>query len=454
MNNKENQLILTISRSLKIIRNYGLREYIAQVKSKIRNKDFTVTEANVSLNDQNQSLTPETDFKKPTSNFQNEISPITLDATGLPFNLQEKKVLDIGCNEGLNCFECERRGAKVIGIDSSPLYYTTAIKRRNQLSSFVNFMQMYEDDIHELNYSFDLIMFSSFHSIKNKKEVLEKIFEKLDKKGLLVLYLKSGILPDNVDGVKNLLKETGFKNISYFGKARITPNEKPRLIVHATKGLKLSERIIPKTESKKKKIQNYQTFDGEKSGGSNSSVKLEILGIPADLKDKQVLDLGCNEGFFCFECEKRGAKVTGLELSKYWYDAALNRKKESSSSVNFINTSWNEIDKLDNNFDLILFLASFHYVKDAQAELLKKIAAKMNTQGLLILDVGLTGKNEDRFFIEAKMRSKGRVICQYPNKFTIIKLLEDAGFKDISFYKESKIMKDFFPRYVIHAIKP
>lgn len=35
--------------------------------------------------------------------------------------------------------------------------------------------------------------------------------------------------------------------------------------------------------------------------------KLRRLGLPADLRGKTVLDIGCSDGFFAFECEKRGA---------------------------------------------------------------------------------------------------------------------------------------------------
>ena len=35
--------------------------------------------------------------------------------------------------------------------------------------------------------------------------------------------------------------------------------------------------------------------------------KLRRLGLPDDLTGKSVLDVGCSDGFFAFECEKRGA---------------------------------------------------------------------------------------------------------------------------------------------------
>jgi tRNA (mo5U34)-methyltransferase len=41
-------------------------------------------------------------------------------------------------------------------------------------------------------------------------------------------------------------------------------------------------------------------------GGPTRRV-LQRIGLPADLSGKSVLDVGCSDGFFAFECEKRGA---------------------------------------------------------------------------------------------------------------------------------------------------
>jgi len=94
------------------------------------------------------------------------------------------------------------------------------------------------------------------------------------------------------------------------------------------------------TKSVKKTRRSYQSFSENALGDSRSHEKLPKLGLPDDLKGKNVIDLGCNEGFFCYECEKRGAKVTGVERDSYWYDLALERKKKLSSSVNFVNIDW------------------------------------------------------------------------------------------------------------------
>ena len=209
---------------------------------------------------------------------------------------------------------------------------------------------------------------------------------------------------------------------------------------------KLDREINPRKKS-------YQSFSLEYENNSHSYAKLQKLGISNDLNGKTVLDLGCNEGFFSFECEKRGARVIGIEKNKEWYDLALKRKNAFSSFVNFINDDWECIPLLNYKFDLVLFLAAFHYIKDNQLEILRSIYDKINNDGLLILEVGLLNKNSDSFLIESVKRPAGDV-CQFTNKFTMKKLLSDAGFAEITIHDRGiNVLGDDIPRYVFYARK-
>jgi len=69
------------------------------------------------------------------------------------------------------------------------------------------------------------------------------------------------------------------------------------------------------------------------------------------------------------------------------------------------------------------------------------------------LEVGVLDENEGKFLIKDVKRLAGDT-CQYPNKFTIEKLLKDAGFDDISFFGDGiNIVGDEIPRSIIHAVK-
>ena len=278
--------------------------------------------------------------------------------------------------------------------------------------------------------SFRKKSFDSFLSFKNK--------------GKTILFVSH-----NLQQVKQLCDQ-----VYFLDKGKIIEHGEPEKIVKIYEDFcKAVPKESTKSKSVEKNVRKYQIFEKGQIGDSPSNEKIKKIGIPENLNGKYVLDIGCNEGFYCFECEKKGAKVVGIEFNKVWYDFALERKNEFSSSVDFIHMNWEDIHKLTYRFDLVLFLAAFHYLRDNQLEMLKKIFEKINLGGLFILELGLTKKNEGTFLIETIKRPGGD-ICQYPNKFTIQKLLKDTGFSESQFFGKSFDIKgDPIPRYIVHAKK-
>jgi hypothetical protein len=137
----------------------------------------------------------------------------------------------------------------------------------------------------------------------------------------------------------------------------------------------------------------YQTFDDAK-GGSKSAEKLKALRLPwlknrhseaRPLKNLSVLDIGCNEGFFCGEALRQGARrVVGIDMSRGFLDRARQRFPEAE----FRNSSWWELP--DENFDVILFLSAIHY-EPRQRELLALLAQHLTPTGTLVLECGVVG---------------------------------------------------------------
>ena len=41
--------------------------------------------------------------------------------------------------------------------------------------------------------------------------------------------------------------------------------------------------------------------------------RLDVFGLPGDLRGKRVIDIGAWDGWFSFECERRGAAVTAVD---------------------------------------------------------------------------------------------------------------------------------------------
>jgi tRNA (mo5U34)-methyltransferase len=78
----------------------------------------------------------------------------------LPADLSGWSVLDVGCNAGFYSFEMKRRGAaRVLGIDSEPLYLRQAQFAAAQFGANVEFREASVYDVGRLGGPFDLVMF-------------------------------------------------------------------------------------------------------------------------------------------------------------------------------------------------------------------------------------------------------------------------------------------------------
>src|SRR5438874_870007 len=97
--------------------------------------------------------------------------------------------------------------------------------------------------------------------------------------------------------------------------------------------------------------------------GSQATLEqVKGLGIPADLSGKAVLDIGCSDGFFSFECEKRGAaRVLAVDnFSSVYIDTpsgfaaahALLQSKVEFRQIDLFDLKPAEVGQ----FDLVLFL--------------------------------------------------------------------------------------------------
>ena len=126
----------------------------------------------------------------------------------------------------------------------------------------------------------------------------------------------------------------------------------------------------------------YQTFDNQE-GDSDSPAKLASLRLPESMERKAVLDIGCNEGFFCLEANARGAsRVVGVDSN----EEVVRRARERNPATDYrVATWWNLPDE---RFDFILFLSAIHYEPN-QRELLAQLAKRLKADGKLILECGV-----------------------------------------------------------------
>lgn len=95
---------------------------------------------------------------------------------------------------------------------------------------------------------------------------------------------------------------------------------------------------------------------------------LKRLPLPSSLSNVRVLDIGASDGFYSFECERRGAaSVLAVDGPAWNKDGGLQRlltaKKIYNSQLQYQTTTIEELQPTQ-KFDLILALGLYYHLKD------------------------------------------------------------------------------------------
>ena len=69
--------------------------------------------------------------------------------------------------------------------------------------------------------------------------------------------------------------------------------------------------------------------------GEATRHKLEMMDLPSDMSGMSVLDIGCNEGFFAFEAERRGANRV----------MALDKSREAAAKFDLVKRTLGDVDR-------------------------------------------------------------------------------------------------------------
>jgi tRNA (mo5U34)-methyltransferase len=116
--------------------------------------------------------------------------------------------------------------------------------------------------------------------------------------------------------------------------------------------------------------------------------------IPQDLKDKSVLEIGCNAGFYAFEMKKRGAdRVLGIDTNPHYLRQAEFMRSLLKLDVEFRRLSVYQVKELHERFDLVLFLGVLYHLR----------------YPLLALDVLRRHTTRDLFVVQSMLRGGSRV---------------------------------------------
>lgn len=182
----------------------------------------------------------------------------------------------------------------------------------------------------------------------------------------------------------------------------------------------------------------YQRFNfTEGHSDSDSIAKWKSLDIH-NLIGKRVLDVGCNTGFFTFQCEMMGASESiGIDSAELAISIANTLKSSVFLSQN---TKFKVLSVYDaetlGKFDYILCLSMLHYIPN-QDEVIKKLYNMLEDGGVLKLEMGLTDEPE---IINGKY-------------YTSIPFLQSLFPVEIEIKPSVNQAGDHIPRYVVTVKK-
>lgn len=86
--------------------------------------------------------------------------------------------------------------------------------------------------------------------------------------------------------------------------------------------------------------------------------------LPADLRGKTVLDIGCNAGFYSLEMKRRGAdRVVAIDSDPAYLAQAKFAAEVNGAEIEFRELDVYQVDRLCEKFDLVLFMGVLYHLR-------------------------------------------------------------------------------------------
>lgn len=116
---------------------------------------------------------------------------------------------------------------------------------------------------------------------------------------------------------------------------------------------------------------------------------LDRLGLPAECHGVRVLDIGCRDGYFAFEMERRGATVVGLDYASPDVTGFSIAAGLLDSSVEYrVDNVYSITPERYGLFDLILFLGVIYHLRNPMLAI-DRVRSVQRAGGVLFLETQL-----------------------------------------------------------------
>ena len=98
-------------------------------------------------------------------------------------------------------------------------------------------------------------------------------------------------------------------------------------------------------------------------GNYDPQQMLRAMPLPEQMDGLRVLDIGCSDGFFSFECERRGAEVLGIDTAEPRPGFLLAKRLLGSQVEHRRADVYNLSPKSYGQFDIVLFLGVIYHLR-------------------------------------------------------------------------------------------
>lgn len=185
-------------------------------------------------------------------------------------------------------------------------------------------------------------------------------------------------------------------------------------------------------------------------GTQDTLAAADYFGIPQDLTGHAVLDIGCSDGYFSFECERRGAaRVLAIDdFSSVFVDSSIGfhvAHRLLGSHVEFRQLDLFELDtQVVGQFDLVLFLGVLYHLRHplvalermaalCRGQLIVETLVAPQPSRLERLVTGRFGRRSARYmeFLEEDEVNRDPTNWWAPSPEGMLAMLRSCGFCDV-----------------------
>lgn len=129
-------------------------------------------------------------------------------------------------------------------------------------------------------------------------------------------------------------------------------------------------------------FKGYTALRSNELSANNVEEKPALFAMMPSLEGKRVLDLGCGYGENCLAFAQMGASyVLGIDISQNML--AVANQQNTRPNVEYRHLSMNDLDQLDEKFDVVVSSLAFHYIEDF-SHLIKSVAGVLRQGGILL----------------------------------------------------------------------